>query len=120
MRLYDNPLMALAYLLGSGGKGVSNKLQNTLEKRDERKMVESWIDHLSDTDEKTNKRNQRAERLEKWAVRSLITCLIGLPLAFVFLLFSSPVALVLYVIDLGICVVAMLFGLYYSLWGKYL
>ena len=120
MKLYNNPIVTLAYLLGICGKNANAKINDAIEKRDERKTAESWNDYASQTEDEKKRRNQMAECIEKWAVRSLVICLIGLPCGFILLFFSSPVALGLCILDFSICIVAVLYGLWYTLWGKYI
>lgn len=66
MRLYDNPLLAIIYLIG---KTTNDKLQNAINEREKKKRLESTIQYIS-SDEEERKRyleisNNREERLEK-------------------------------------------------------
>lgn len=65
MRLYNNPWMAIAYLLGKGTQDAKNKIQNTINEREKKKELESAISYFSIDEEKRKRRNKISKKLER-------------------------------------------------------
>lgn len=128
MRLYDNPWLAIAYFLGAGAKGVKNKLQNTIDKRDKQMNLESTINYLSASEEEQKRRCEVAEKREKRAFRCLLIAMLY-PIFFFVLIavlpeksldFPPPLALIVVLIIISPWIFSIVYGLWYSLYGKYL
>lgn len=84
MRLYNNPWMAIAYLLGIGAKTSKDKLQNAFDTRDERKESESMIKFNAQDEEERKQRGKILDRREKWATRCFLIVLFYIFLSFLF------------------------------------
>ena len=115
MRLYNNIGIAFAYLFGKGARNSYDKLQNTIDNRDSRKEIESAIQYLSNDEEERRRRDMIMIRREKWALRCLLIAVICI--------ISGCIALpsfpILSMIILLPVIPAVLYGLWYSLFGKY-
>lgn len=118
MRLYNNIWMSISYLFGVSAKNSKNKLQNAIDKRDDRKELESSIQYLSGDEKEHKRRVERAEKREKRATRSLLMSFLGIFLLFIFMFF--PNVLIIAIVGALISIPSILYGLWYSLWGKYL
>lgn len=128
MRLYDNPWLAITYLLGKGAQNAKNKLQNSIDERDKKKELESAISYLSSDEKERKRRSEIAEKREKWAIRSLLIVILE-PIFLLILTASLPdkeldlppaLALIVIVIIMSPLVLSIIYGLWYSLEGKYL
>lgn len=128
MRLYNNPWVAVVYLLGSGAKSIKNKIENAEKERDKRKTLESAINFLSSSEEERKRRCEIAEKREKWAIRSAITVFVYLFVSFLICFipdgqyFDLPPVLagIIVLIFFLPCILSIIYGLWYSLYGKYL
>lgn len=128
MRLYNNPWVAVVYLLGSGAKSIKNKIENAEKERDKRKTLESAINFLSSSEEERKRRCEIAEKREKRAFRCLLITMLY-PIFFFVLIavlpeksldFPPPLALIVVLIIISPWIFSIVYGLWYSLYGKYL
>lgn len=127
MRLYDNPLIAIAYFLGIGTKSANDKIQNAIDKRDKKKELESAISYLSSDEEERKRRSAVAEKRQKWAMRCLLIVLIE-PITLLILTAFLPkrgldlpplLALIIILLISFPLIFSIIYGLWYSLSGKY-
>lgn len=116
MRFYNNPWVAVTYLLGVGAKGLKNRLQNVIDKRDDRKESESRS-NLPTNDQERKQYNAKHERREKGATISIVMSLLGIFLLFVFI-FVPNITIFAFVGAL-LSIPSILYGLWYSFFGKY-
>lgn len=114
MRLYDNPLLAITYLLGAGVKSIKDKAQHAYNKRTERKELVSAIQYLSSDEEERKQRDKIMARRQKCAA----VCLIS-ELAVILLVIVLPASYPLVIFGICVIVIATCYGLWYSLFGKY-
>ena len=115
MRVYDNPLIAVAYFLGIGVKKVKGKAQRAIDKRDDRKMAESAAKFSSSDEAERIRRIEISQRREKWAFRCLIFSVAGILLCYL-TIDDLPILSVIILIP---TVISIAYGLWYSLSGKY-
>ena len=121
MRLYNNIWVAIAYFFGIGVKNSKNKLKNTIEKRDNRKEKESLTSYSSMNNEERTKRGKILDKRGKWAMISLLCSITGIVFLFILLLIDSSSTIYIFTLSvtLSIVILSVLYGLWYSLFGKY-
>lgn len=115
MRLYNNPWLAVTYFLGAGAKSIKNKMQNAIDKRDERKILESAINNLSMEKEDHKRHYEKLEKREKWAMRCLLTAIVCGILGYITMLFSPLLSIIITIPIIP----SVIYGIWYSLYGKY-